>query len=101
TTIERGPVATMPSDQVDAEFSHLMWTNFSGPDKQYDRCGCGGGGDGGNAIPEMVREMGHAAWQVVAGIAGAIEQVHFTPAQVATGSALGAIVVIGLVILCF
>lgn len=32
TTIERGPVATMPSDQVNAEFSHLMWTNFSGPD---------------------------------------------------------------------
>ena len=33
TTTERGPVATMPSDQVNAEFSHLMWTNFSGPDK--------------------------------------------------------------------
>jgi hypothetical protein len=33
TTTERGPVATMPSDQVDAEFSHLMWTNFSGPDR--------------------------------------------------------------------
>lgn len=32
TTTERGPVATMPSDQVDAEFSHLMWTNFSGLD---------------------------------------------------------------------
>ena len=35
TTTERGPVATMPSDQVNAEFSHLMWTNFSGPDRVY------------------------------------------------------------------
>lgn len=33
TTTERGPVATMPSEQVNAEFSHLMWTNFSGPDR--------------------------------------------------------------------
>lgn len=32
TTIERGPAATMPSDQVNVEFSHLIWTNFSGPD---------------------------------------------------------------------
>lgn len=32
TTIERGPVATTSSDQVNAEFSPLMWTNFSKPD---------------------------------------------------------------------
>lgn len=32
TTIEGGPVATMPSDQVNAEFSHQRWTNFSGLD---------------------------------------------------------------------
>lgn len=34
TTIERGPVATMPSDQVNVEFSHLIWTNLSGPDSR-------------------------------------------------------------------
>lgn len=39
TTIERGPVATMPCDQVDAEFSHLIWTNFSGPDSGLTRVG--------------------------------------------------------------
>lgn len=33
TTIEGGPVATMPSDRVNAEFSHLRWTNFSGLDR--------------------------------------------------------------------
>ena len=32
TTTARGPVATMSSNQVNAEFSHLMWTNFSGLD---------------------------------------------------------------------
>lgn len=37
TTIERGPVATMPSDQVNVEFSHLIWTNFSRPDTTYGR----------------------------------------------------------------
>lgn len=34
TTMLGGPVVTMPSDQVDAEFSHLIWTNFSGPDSR-------------------------------------------------------------------
>ena len=32
TTTAGGPVATMSSDQVNAEFSHLMWSNFSGLD---------------------------------------------------------------------
>ncbi|WP_460792997.1 polymorphic toxin-type HINT domain-containing protein, partial [Nocardioides maradonensis] len=46
TTIERGPVATMPSDQVDAEFSHLMWTNFSGPDREKTQDGAPSTQDG-------------------------------------------------------
>lgn len=40
TTTLGGPVATMPSVQVDVEFSHLIWTNFSGPDK-YENLGAG------------------------------------------------------------
>src|SRR3546814_20031298 len=33
TTTECGPVATMNPDQIQTEFSHIMWTNFSGLDK--------------------------------------------------------------------
>lgn len=32
TTVLGGPVATMPSDQVDAEFSRLIGASYSGPD---------------------------------------------------------------------
>lgn len=35
TTIPGGPVASMPQDQVDTEFSHIVWTNFSGQVSGY------------------------------------------------------------------
>lgn len=40
TTTFGGPVATIAQDQIDAEFSHIVWTNFSGQVKWIiDRSG--------------------------------------------------------------